>query len=500
MENGEYHIQINAPYEIFVVSSLEELDKRNYHLRLKNQLAQFIFRVKNTLSDEKHNFGIKIIPEKTTQDGFQRMLKDVSIEIIDLALNRKLDSEIPLDFDNSVIAETNLVRFHHMRSILENSEFLAAVESIKIMPRENLVDQQIVRNSSMGFHPSPAVLMQLVKGGSLRSKLPTDSFVSKKLGLETIPSRIALRSRNYTRNHPENQFVKHFLTSMRELLIIFRGTKGIERWCREKIYFIESIIAHPTFSELSPLSVAPSLIQALQRDSRYSLILKSWISMHLSAKLEAEFQNHSSGTIDAAKLYEYWVFFNLLDGLERDWNVSFTNKKKLFNWENHGVRITEGYSVENCVEISDIPVIMSLSYNRRFQRKVGESWTHTLVPDYTITIRPSDMSEGIAAKMNKLGRIHLDAKYRSGWSNGISWGDVDKMNTYMDAVQHSIGSFVIHPFSLVKSQSLNADHMGIHEVGWFSMDPCQYICNSDESSDIFEKIRLIFQELVSKWQ
>ena len=119
--------------------------------------------------------------------------------------------------------------------------------------------------------------------------------------------------------HPENRFIKYVLYSFVALCSSIRIKLSEDS--REKTEAInteevlEQYLSHSIFKEISTPDTLPLNSPVLQRKEGYREILKIWLMFNLAAKLiwYGGEDVYEAGKRDVAVLYEYWLFFKLLD-------------------------------------------------------------------------------------------------------------------------------------------------------------------------------------------
>ena len=227
---------------------------------------------------------------------------------------------------------------------------------------------------------------------------------------------------------------------------------------------------------------------------------------------------------NVAELYEYWLFFQLLD-----WFCGRFNREGQppligdlvdgLDGDTPNLRVKKRVPLGPFTGTFTDPrrrLHAAFSYNRQFEvttdRGAGGSWTRKMHPDYTLTFWPAidGMTPPEAAKLAEeqelLVHIHLDAKYRVENLDALFGGrdsdDVDeeepkspgnykrqdllKMHAYRDAIKRSEGAYVLYPgdencrLAQFRSEKAGADRWphtmwGFHEIlpglGAFAIAP-----------------------------
>jgi predicted component of viral defense system (DUF524 family) len=202
-----------------------------------------------------------------------------------------------------------------------------------------------------------------------------------------------------------------------------------------------------------------------------------------------------------AVLYEYWVFFQLLDVVREKVDLSDDLSKQLFSptEQGLGLRLKRGtqldlvgvYPYETC------PLWVRLSYNRTFSatelRDRMGSWTRNMQPDYTLSFWPKALEEKEAERQSIMVHLHFDAKYRAEQIEDFFGGekegaedlgaersaerrgvykraDLLKMHAYRDAILRTEGAYILFPGTEGKTWSREQDQL-LPGIGAFAIRP-----------------------------
>ncbi len=209
---------------------------------------------------------------------------------------------------------------------------------------------------------------------------------------------------------------------------------------------------------------------------------------------------YEAGKRDVATLYEYWVFFKLLDLFSSFFELEPTSIDELIEPTNDGLglKLKSGkpVSLNGTYKMSGRNMNIRFSYNRTFSKakKYPDegSWTVNMRPDYTLSMWPSDFEDKEAEKQEVIVHIHFDAKYKienlkalfdtendmdselTEQKSGVyKRADLLKMHAYKDAIRRTVGAYVIYPGS--NGDLTNQNFKGFHEVlpglGAFAVNP-----------------------------
>jgi len=245
----------------------------------------------------------------------------------------------------------------------------------------------------------------------------------------------------------------------------------------------------------------------LQRKEGYREVLQAWLLFDLAAKLNWTGGDdvYDAGKKNVATLYEYWLFFKLLELVSEFFHIEPQAKKELVDFKEDAINLNlrQGRMrmVSGQQETFSRVLNVAFYYNRTFNRvaegedsihKAG-SWTMTMRPDYTLSLWPGEISEQEAERQELIIHIHFDAKYRLdkvlledkdvGKDIGeelaeekqeqelkiYKRGDLLKMHAYKDAIRRTSGAYVLYP------GDENREMRGFHEIvpglGAFSIRP-----------------------------
>ena len=142
----------------------------------------------------------------------------------------------------------------------------------------------------------------------------------------------------------------------------------------------------------------------LQRKEGYREILQAWLMFDLAAKLSWKGGDnvYEAGKRNVAVLYEYWVFFKLLEVISRVFDIDPVSVNKLVKTDADRINleIQQGKMtmIEGLYDAGSRKFNVRFYYNRTFAHtredeeldKSG-SWTMNMRPDYTLSIWPGEI-------------------------------------------------------------------------------------------------------------
>ena len=387
---------------------------------------------------------------------------------------------------------------------LDTSAFRGALERIFAMPHMRLRRTEWrVQPIGKQVKHSRALVRELVSGEQ-RVNVPASHRLAARMN--NVPSHITVPRKIDDIDTPENQLVKFVLTAFQDFLQ--RAAKVLrkqgEDWvpvamrAERGAHELASTLAHSFFNDVSTstsmMHVAPLGSVALQRKAGYREVLSAWLRFQANARIawDAAEDLFHAGQRDTARLYEYWLFFHLLDWFVerfdgaregvRDW-VQASGDGLLINLK-HGQTLgkLEGQSAHG-----QRPLKAQFSYNRAFgatrDASVAGSWTRRMQPDFTLTLWPTELDLDEAEARGTAVHLHLDAKYRvehlrevldgdAITSNDAKRDDLLKMHAYRDAIRRTAGAYVLYPGSAADraAQWRSGDNRHAHANVMFASD------------------------------
>lgn len=463
---------------------------------------------------------------------FRGMLTRISNELVGLLVDSRSSAKIPFvsTFEERGDKGWLQLQLELLRVIIENPDFDAALYRITSFPHERLQHVNEVICPSKQRHWDGAAVKALTTGKSM-SVLPNSHPLRKTTQLETITRRIPSKKNILVCDTPENRVIKYILNDMRSFLTgvqqVFDTATDRQNWrpacilCQRLQTQVETWLDHAFFRQVENATSISTASPVLQRKGGYRELLRWWLQFRTTSAISWTGSDDlfKAGQRDVATLYEYWVFFELLDwfcitcrngvrpeieelvdGLDESApSLKLKKRRELGPFEgsfNAGARLMKA----------------KLSYNRRFsvstERHKSGSWTRNLHPDYTLSFWPADFSEEDAERLELLVHIHFDAKYRIddfyslfGSSDELvdeSTDDVSykredllKMHAYRDAIKRSQGAYVIYPGGNTDENIFKGFHEILPGLGAFGLSP-----NTDGTARGLNKLTTFLQDVL----
>lgn len=472
---------------------------------------------------------LEVQSKKTTYRGdYKKMLIDITDKCMELLLQQNSPVSQLIEVDFTADAKTLYQRFAFIKSIIDSVEFTDSVYKIVSMPVTRWKDTDSIKDIRAARRLESSALRQIVSSGN-RIELPDNHPL--KRDIQSIPSKINITSKTETVDTPENRFVKYTLNSFRSFVGDFRlKLKGESRLKTEATQLeskLEEYLSHSVFKEISHPTTLPLNSPVLQRKEGYREVLRVWLMFDLAARLvwHGGDDVYSGDKKDVATLYEYWLFFKLLDLLRELFDIEPDDIKNLITEtkDGLGLQLRQGKHtpLKGIYAAKNRKLNIEFSYNRSFSGKKdyphGGSWTMDMRPDYTLTVWPYGITQHQAETEELIVHIHFDAKYKidnlstifgdisntkhseeemqeelTAEKNEIIKGNVKrvdllKMHSYKDAIRRTGGAYILYPGS--EKYSRKGFHEIIPGLGAFAISP-------SDSNDSSKELKIFLNEVI----
>ena len=461
----------------------------------------------------KVNIEIKSVKAEYRTD-YRKMLEDITAYYTDLVLMQGSPVTQKLEIDNDTPQQTLYQRYAFVRSIVENSAFQEAINKIVASPVRKWEETIVERDVSNVKRLSRRNMHQIA---SSRDRIPVynGDEIGLPHGLNSVPRTLTVAYKRDTLDNQENQFVKFVLRSFSSFCSELRGKKNANDRLKAEIDKTMDVLnGHLStlfFKQVSMPSQLNLNSPVLQRKEGYREILQAWLMFDLAAKLSWKGGDnvYEAGKRNVAVLYEYWVFFKLLEVISRVFDIDPVSVNKLVKTDADRINleIQQGKMtmIEGLYDTGSRKFNVRFYYNRTFAhtREAEEldksgSWTMNMRPDYTLSIWPGEISIDQAEREDLIVHIHFDAKYRV---NKIDLGvddsmndeqmseallnekkeqeegiykraDLLKMHAYKDAIRRTSGAYILYPGTV--QRRLKGFHEIIPGLGAFCLTPSNY--------------------------
>lgn len=461
----------------------------------------------------KVNIEIKSVKAEYRTD-YRKMLEDITAYYTDLVLMQGSPVTQKLEIDNDTPQQTLYQRYAFVRSIVESTAFQEAIHKIIANPVRKWEETIVERDVSNVKRLSRRNMHQIA---SSRDRIPVynGDEIGLPHGLNSVPRTLTVAYKRDTLDNQENQFVKFVLRSFSSFCSELRGKKNANDRLKAEIDKTMDVLnGHLStlfFKQVSMPSQLNLNSPVLQRKEGYREILQAWLMFDLAAKLSWKGGDnvYEAGKRNVAVLYEYWVFFKLLEVISRVFDIDPVSVNKLVKTDADRINleIQQGKMtmIEGLYDAGSRKFNVRFYYNRTFAHtredeeldKSG-SWTMNMRPDYTLSIWPGEISIDQAEREDLIVHIHFDAKYRV---NKIDLGvddsmndeqmseallkekkeqeegiykraDLLKMHAYKDAIRRTSGAYILYPGTVPRR--LKGFHEIIPGLGAFCLTPSNY--------------------------
>lgn len=463
------------------------------------------------------------------RDDYRDMLEYITEKCTDLLLqiNSPVYQNFVPDFEKDISEQVLYQRYIFLKSIIGTSEFHEAIHRIVTFPNTKWEEETELKDVRNIRRFSKSSISELIKGRN-RVKIP-DTHPLVRFGMDSVPSKILSTRKVDSLDTPENRFIKYALETFLKFCVEINakakklnGQSQLAKESDQLVSELENHLHHSIFSEIS----APHLLKlnspVLQRKEGYREVLRVWLMFDLAAKLiwEGGEDVYEGGKKDIATLYEYWLFFKLLEILQHLFQVESKELGKLISVKDEGlnVNLKQGKftALEGVFNSGKRQFHVQFNYNRSFKGKndypSSGSWTTTLRPDYTLSVWPFGISMDQAEKEEVIVHIHFDAKYKVDNILQITDQEVEldaektdnrkgiyknadllKMHAYKDAIRRTGGAYVLYP------GTTPIERKGFHEIipglGAFPVRPSK---RDDGTKELESFIKQVIEHFINR--
>ena len=451
------------------------------------------------------------------RDDYRYMLEYITEKCTELLLQASSPVKQHLTPDYLNNPKTLYQRFAFIQSVIQTDEFSEAVQRVISSPVTQWKEEAETADIRKVKRISGKEIRQIASGRS-RMDTPKGHFLREK-GLKSLPTHIQLYRKTDTVDTPENRFIKHALEVFLKLCldIELRTQKGtrINIEASQVIKSLENHLSHSLFKEISRPATLRLNSPVLQRREGYREILRVWLMFDLAALLvwKGGDDVYDAGKRDVATLYEYWLFFTLLDLFAELFQLKPKDVEDLIVKSSDGLSLMLKQGIETAIkgvyDAGSRKLNVKFCFNRSFgggkKYPDGGSWTKTLRPDYTLSIWPDGIGEKQAEEQELIVHIHFDAKYkidnltqiinREDEDENVVRGnirgkyknvDLLKMHAYKDAIRRTAGAYVLYPGDQISKES------GFREIipglGAFPVRPSKSNNGTAELKDFVKEV------------
>ncbi len=516
LEGHSYEYNISGPYKFEQISGLvshSKYHKSSGRITPNTKVGTLSLKILSTIDDsDKGILKLEVRSIKASyRSDYRLMLEEITEKCTDLLMQHSSHVSQMFAPDHEEDSKTWYQKFAFIKSILDTEEFTDAVNKIIQSPVTKWMSYEIEKDICNVRKINNKTIRQIA-GATSRIPLPANHPLRATLG--TIPSKIKSYDKKETVDTVENRFVKYAL----QQFLSFVNSYGNK--LAENVHLVaetqlmegklELILSHSIFHEISKPDILPLNSPVLQRKEGYRELLRIWLMFELASKLvwHGGDDVYDAGKRDVAVLYEYWLFFKLLDIVGDIFKIEPQSIENLIEptADGLGLKLKQGryLPLKGLFNASSRKLNVEFSYNRTFKGNSSYpnqgSWTTSLRPDYTLTVWPYGIGQAQAEKEELIVHVHFDAKYKVEKliyiideedeelddANAFKRNDLLKMHTYKDAIRRSAGAYILYPGTDSKQK------FGFHEIlpglGAFSVRPSKEDNGLAELKDFLNKV------------
>ena len=459
-----------------------------------------------------YNLDLEIRSKKLSyRNDYRFMLETIAEKCTDLLMTSNAMASGNFTPDYSTDPKTAYQRFAFVKSFFDSEEFEDAIYRVLQDPVTDWVEE-IDKTDIRRIGKLTGRHLRQISNATNRQPLPDHHNLKKKIS--SLPAEIEDSMKEDTTDVHENRFVRFALQEVQDFCSQIKEAlkqSDSEREYLEAVQLeekIEGILKHDLFRELSNASYIPLNSPVLQRREGYREILNFWLQYELAAQLiwRGGDDVYKAGKRDVAVLYEYWLFFLLMEVIASLFEIEPKTIDNLFESTENGLnlKLKAGRHVllKGVFRNPVRNLCVEYNYNREFSaskdHKHPGSWSAKMRPDFTLSLWPEAFSRDEAEKQELMVHIHFDAKYKvqeiseiigetrkdfnqekEDEKKGIyKRGDLLKMHAYKDAIKRTGGAYVLYPGTSEKI------FRGFHEIipglGAFAIRPASKNNGVDE--------------------
>ena len=437
------------------------------------------------------------------RSDYRYMLESITERCTDLIM--QIDSPINQHFKTNFDTDSQTLyqRFSFVKSLIDSLEFEEAIQKIVSNPTTKWEEEHEEKDIRRIRRFNQKNIRQLVTKSN-RMDLSRDHYLNKSFGLKSIPTKIDSTRKIESIDTAENRFIKY---ALEEFLFFCENCEvKFEKYSTAKfeskllVTKISTLLNQTFFKQISRPTSLKLNSPVLQRKSGYREVLNAWLKFDLAAKLiwHGGDNVYDAGKKDIATLYEYWLFFKLLELFNEVFDIEPKSIEELIQYDKGqlSLNLKQGTAIamKGVYKSPSRNLNIQFSYNRSFgggkTYPNPGSYTTTLRPDYTLSIWPEEITEvKDAEKTELITHIHFDAKYKvknfyeliskskdeelseqenkeliDEESEEVKKGtfknqDLLKMHAYKDAIRRTGGAYVLYP-----GEGKNEPFRGFHEL------------------------------------
>ena len=449
---------------------------------------------------------------------YKTMLHDITSHFTDLVMMQGAPVTQRFEVDPNENSNTLYQQFAFMKSLVDSDEFEEALNKILYNPIHKWTGTTIEKDICSVKKLGRQELKQIA---SSKNRLPLGEGRTIGDHINSVPRRLSVSYKKDTVDVAENRFVKFVLQSFSSFCSTIQQCKNASPRLKTEAELtankLTGWLSRDFFLDVSNLQTMTLNSPALQRKEGYREALQAWMMSKLAAQItwKGGVNVYQAGKRNVAALYEYWVFFKLLDIVKETFHLELKedDEKKLVKTDKDHINLElrQGHTkmIGGQFHEASRTLNVRLYYNRTFstsdQLDKSGSWTTAMRPDYTLSIWPGNIKEAEAEEQDLIVHIHFDAKYKLNKillddrlpddthtfmdedadlseeeflmnqekqeeEKGIyKRVDLLKMHAYKDAIRRTSGAYILYPGS--ENKRLKGFHEVLPGLGAFCLSP-----------------------------
>ena len=449
---------------------------------------------------------------------YKTMLHDITSHFTDLVMMQGAPVTQRFEVDVNEDSQTLYQQFAFMKSLVDSEEFEEALNKILYNPIHKWTGTTIEKDICSVKKLGRQELKQIA---SSKNRLPLGEETTIGDHINSVPRRLSVSYKKDMVDVAETRFVKFVLHSFASFCSNIQQCDNAKSRLKTEAEMMANKLArwlsHSFFLGVSNLQTMTLNSPALQRKEGYREVLQAWMMSKLAAQITWKGGDnvYQAGKRNVAALYEYWVFFKLLDIVKETFHLELTeeDEKKLVKPDHdhinlelrQGRRIMIGGIYRTDTRLLKVRLYYNRTFSTSDQLEKSGSWTTSMRPDYTLSIWPGNIEEGEAEEQDLIVHIHFDAKYKLNSillnekdpdeTHTFSEEDTDlseeelimnqekqeeekgiykrvdllKMHAYKDAIRRTSGAYILYPGS--ENKRLKGFHEVLPGLGAFCLSP-----------------------------
>lgn len=452
------------------------------------------------------------------REDYRTMLHDITSHFTDLVMMQGAPVSQWFEVDPKEDSNTLYQQFAFLKSLVDSEEFEEALNKIFYNPIRKWTGTTIEKDICSVKKFGRQELKQIA---SSKNRLPLGEGKGIGDNIYSVPRRLSVLYKKDTIDVAENRFVKFVLHSFASFCSSIQQCKNANaRLKTEAVLTANKLtgwLSRDFFFDVSDLQTITLNSPALQRKEGYREVLQAWMMSKLAAQITWKGGDnvYKAGKRNVAALYEYWVFFKLLDIVKETFHLTLTEEderrlvktdKDKINLElRQGRKIMVGGKFQEASRTLNVRLYYNRTFSMSDQLNKSGSWTTAMRPDYTLSIWPGNIDEPEAEAQDIIVHVHFDAKYKLNRillnekepdeTHTFAEDEVDlsedelqmiqekqeeekgiykrvdllKMHAYKDAIRRTSGAYILYPGS--ENKHLKGFHEVLPGLGAFCLCP-----------------------------